>query len=160
MNGKITVLGIDPGCSNGFLCKMDEKLSYDVYKMPDTPKSILELISKMDVDHCFIENVTVNACPFSPARAAKLMMNKANCEMACLANGIPITWVTPSIWQKKFQCLTGGDKKITKKRAQELFPSEKYTVTQTNADSIIIAGFGIKELLQGKFVPKELLIVK
>jgi hypothetical protein len=38
------------------------------------------------------------------------------------------------------QCLTGGDKNISKRRAQELFPSLK--ITHAVADALLIAEYG------------------
>jgi hypothetical protein len=44
------------------------------------------------------------------------------------------------VWQKALGCLTKGDKNITKRKAQEMFPGIK--VTHATADSLLIAHYG------------------
>ncbi len=43
-------------------------------------------------------------------------------------------------WQKEMGCLTKGDKNVTKRRAQELFPTLK--ITHAIADALLIAEYG------------------
>jgi hypothetical protein len=45
--------------------------------------------------------------------------------------------VLPMMWQSKLCCPSGGDKNVTKKKAQELWPYEKWT--HATADSALIA---------------------
>ena len=54
--------------------------------------------------------------------------------------GVSIKSVAPGMWQSALGCLTGGNKNITKTKAQELFPSVK--VTHATADSLLIAAYG------------------
>ena len=54
--------------------------------------------------------------------------------------GIHLYNVPPVLWQTKLECLTGGDKNVSKRRAVELFPGVK--VTHANADSLLIALYG------------------
>ena len=61
-------------------------------------------------------------------------------EMALTAAGIPFERDRPQAWQKEMKCMSGGDKNITKRRAQELFPSLK--ITHANADALLIAEYG------------------
>jgi hypothetical protein len=61
-------------------------------------------------------------------------------EMALTAAGIPFERVRPQVWQKALGCLTKGDKNITKRKAQEMFPGIK--VTHATADSLLIAHYG------------------
>ena len=58
-------------------------------------------------------------------------------EMLLAATGIPFERITPRKWQAAMGCLTGGDKNVSKRRAQELFPSLK--VTHRNADALLLA---------------------
>ncbi len=48
--------------------------------------------------------------------------------------------VPPQLWQAKLECMTGGDKNVSKRRAIELFPGVK--VTHAIADSLLIALYG------------------
>ena len=60
--------------------------------------------------------------------------------MALTAAGIPFERVRPQQWQKSLGCLTKGDKNVTKRKAQELFPMMK--VTHATADALLIAEYG------------------
>jgi Holliday junction resolvasome RuvABC endonuclease subunit len=64
-------------------------------------------------------------------------------EMALTAAGIPFERVSPQRWQKALGCLTKGDKNVSKRRAQELFPSMK--ITHATADALLIAYYGTKQ---------------
>lgn len=59
--------------------------------------------------------------------------------MALLACGIPFERVLPRTWQTAMRCLTKGDKKVSKQRAQELFPNVK--VALWNADALLLAEY-------------------
>jgi len=60
-------------------------------------------------------------------------------EMALTAAKIPFTYVTPQKWQKELGCLTGGDKNVSKSRAQQLFPHIK--CTHAISDALLIAEY-------------------
>jgi Holliday junction resolvasome RuvABC endonuclease subunit len=64
-------------------------------------------------------------------------------EMALTAAGIPFERVRPQVWQKAMGCMTKGDKNVSKKRSQELFPQIK--VTHAIADALLIASYGAKQ---------------
>ena len=53
---------------------------------------------------------------------------------------IPYKFVTPQKWQKGMQCMTKGDKNISKAAAQRLWP--KIKITHAIADSLLIAEYG------------------
>ena len=61
------------------------------------------------------------------------------CQGLLVAAGIRFEFVTPRKWQKALNCLTGGDKNVSKARAQSLFPGVK--VIHANADALLIAEF-------------------
>lgn len=48
-------------------------------------------------------------------------------------------YVTPRKWQGALRCLTGGDKKITMSKAQQLWPHLSFT--QKNAEGLLIAEY-------------------
>ena len=56
------------------------------------------------------------------------------------ASSIPYKFVTPQKWQKGMQCMTGGDKNISKAATQRLWP--KIKSTHALADSMLIAEYG------------------
>jgi len=58
--------------------------------------------------------------------------------LACLE--IPYERVAPGVWQRAMGCLTGGEKNISKAKAQQLFPALK--ITHAIADALLIAEYG------------------
>jgi len=58
--------------------------------------------------------------------------------------------ITPQSWMKALGCMTGGDKKISKAKAQALFPQLK--ITNDMADALLIAEYCRRTVLtrQGK----------
>lgn len=53
---------------------------------------------------------------------------------------VEVHLVPPMLWQSRMQCLTGGNKNVSKNRAQELFPEIK--MTHAIADGLLIARYG------------------
>lgn len=53
---------------------------------------------------------------------------------------IPYIEVAPLKWQNAMQCRTGGAKKISKAKAQQLWP--KLKITHANADALLLAEYG------------------
>ena len=60
-------------------------------------------------------------------------------SMALTAVKVPYTLVRAPAWQKAMGCLTHGDKNISKRRAEQLFPSVK--MTHALSDALLIAEF-------------------
>lgn len=65
---------------------------------------------------------------------------------AVLALEASIHNVYPSMWQARLDCLSGGNKNVTKKRARELFPEIK--MTHMIADALLIAEYGRRFLAE------------
>ena len=60
-------------------------------------------------------------------------------RMALTAAEIPFDEVAPFKWQRGLGCVSGGDKRVTKNRASQLFPG--VLVTNAIADALLIAEF-------------------
>lgn len=58
------------------------------------------------------------------------------------AHQVPFTEVTPQKWQRAMGCLSGGDKNVTKARAQQLWPTLK--LTHANSDAYLLAEYARK----------------
>jgi hypothetical protein len=56
------------------------------------------------------------------------------------ALALPWNEVAPGVWQRKLGCLSGGDKNVTKSRAQQLYPHLR--ITHATADALLIASYG------------------
>ena len=139
----MTIIGIDPGTNGGIAWITDGKPC--VEKMPDTLQDLWELLRDIASErncHAYIEQV--HSSPQMGVKSAFTFGNGfGHLEMALTAAGIPFTRIRPQVWQKELGCLTKGDKNVTKRKAQELFPSVK--VTHATADSLLIATYGTKQ---------------
>lgn len=62
------------------------------------------------------------------------------------AFNLKVVNVRPQMWQARMECLTAGDKNISKDRALELFESacaaKGFKITHNTADALLIARFG------------------
>ena len=111
-----------------------------VTKMPETDRDIWEWIDgRPGIMHAYIE--AVHAMPKQGVSSTfKFGVGYGGLLMALVAARIPFTSVRPQKWQAAMGCLTHGDKNITKRKAQELFPNIK--VTHAIADALLIAEYG------------------
>lgn len=69
------------------------------------------------------------------------------CEMGLAMANVDVRDVLPMMWQSRLECLTGGDKNVSKRRAAELWPQMK--MTHAIADALLIAEYG-RRVLAGK----------
>lgn len=140
-------IGIDPGQSGGIaVVAGDTTVASLIYKMPDTEADLTDLfekISGMDANkinsHTYIEKV--HSMPAQGVVSSfKFGYNFGLLVGMLAAHKLPYTFVTPQKWQKELGCMTKGDKNVSKKRAQELFPTLK--ITHAVADALLIAEYG------------------
>lgn len=130
-------MGVDPGASGGIAIVDHEGRLVFVTKMPDTERDIYQAISN-DVDYTYIEKV--HSFPGQGVSSTfKFGVSYGGLRMALIAAGLRFETVTPQRWQATLQCRTAGNKNITKRRAQELFPDMK--VTHAIADALLIAEY-------------------
>jgi len=145
-----TIIGIDPGANGGIAWIADGDARAE--KMPETIADLWELISdiryqeyatpRLEGEHgckAYIEKVS-SSPQMGVVSSFSFGRGYGNLEMALTAAGIPFERVRPQEWQKALYCLTKGDKNITKKRAQELFPHIK--CTHAVSDALLIAEYG------------------
>lgn len=140
------IIGIDPGASGGIAWISDGEAC--VEKMPETLVDLWELLG--DIQHgkliwnkqrCKAYLEQVHSMPGQGvASSFKFGQGYGALEMALTAAGIPFERVTPQKWQKALGCLTKGDKNVSKRKAQELFPQLK--ITHATADALLIAEYG------------------
>lgn len=147
----MTIIGIDPGKSGGIAWIGDNGPC--VEKMPETLTDLWDLIltdiaisekrycidPAKDCIKAYIE--VVHSSPQMGVKSAFTFGNSyGHLEMALTAARIPFERVRPQQWQKTMGCLTKGDKNVSKRKAQELFPSMK--ITHATADALLIAEYG------------------
>lgn len=142
---KRVFIGIDPGQSGGIAYVREDRYQVGAYKMPETDQDVLELlhdISEIGSCHAYLEQV--HSMPGQGvASSFKFGEGYGKLQMALMAMKIPCTKVIPRKWQQKLGCLSGGDKNITKARAQQLFADWKgIKITHAIADALLIAEYG------------------
>jgi hypothetical protein len=143
----MTTIGIDPGTNGAIAWITDGRVC--VEKMPDTLQDLWELMADISCGHgaahqCRAYLEQVHSSPQMGVKSAFTFGNGfGHLEMALTAAGIPFERVRPQVWQKAMGCMTKGDKNVSKRRSQELFPSIK--VTHAIADALLIASYGAKQ---------------
>lgn len=147
--------GIDPGAGGGIAVLHDDGSVRLVAKMPETERDMLDLIggevSAGDLRspaRAVLERVW-SSPQMGVASSFKFGVGIGLLRMALTAARIPFDEVTPQKWQKEMGCRAGasrategakgGDKNITKRRAQQLFPDQ--AVTHATADALLIATY-------------------
>ena len=143
----IRYIGIDPGASGG-IAFIESSWSGDLafaIKQPETDRDIWNYLSSLrdaggQKAECFAMLEKVHAMPKQGVSSTFTFgQNYGKLQMALIASGIPFEHVTPQKWQKALQCLTGGDKNVSKSKAQELFPHLR--ITHATADALLLAEY-------------------
>jgi crossover junction endodeoxyribonuclease RuvC len=149
MKYEITI-GVDPG-ANGGIAWITSDGKACVEKMPDTLQDLWELVESIGFEapdftpyqiKAYIEQVS-SSPQMGVVSAFSFGRGYGNLEMALTAAGIPFERVRPQVWQKALGCMTKGDKNVSKRKAQELFPDRK--ITHATADALLIAHYGTKQ---------------
>lgn len=140
-------IGIDPGKSGGIAWIGDDGKACAV-NMPETDRDVLDVLKEIFREgQCRAVIERVHAMPKQGVTSSfNFGYNFGGLNMALMASEIPFDLVTPQKWQKAMACLTGGDKNVSKRRAQELFPSIR-KITHATADALLIAEYARKERL-------------
>jgi Holliday junction resolvasome RuvABC endonuclease subunit len=134
-------IGIDPGLSGG-VAFVPESGTPWAHKMPETDRDLIDLLR--DSINLFEPTALIELVHSSPQMGVKSAFTfgegYGRIQMALTALGVPYERVRPQAWQKAMGCLTKGDKNVSKRKAQELFPALK--VTHAIADALLIAEYG------------------
>jgi hypothetical protein len=110
----------------------------------DKEAEIVELIkgTQSHIKKAYIE--AVHSMPGQGvASTFKFGLNYGWWQGVLVSLRIPFERVSPIRWQTEMRCRSRGDKNVTKKLAQELFPNIK--VTHATADALLIAEYGLRK---------------
>ena len=133
-------IGVDPGI-NGGIAFIPSTGTPWAHKMPETDKDLMDLLR--DATSIAPAKALIELVHSSPQMGVKSAFTfgegYGRLQMALTAMGIPYERVRPAMWQKAMGCLTKGDKNVSKRKAQELFPDIK--VTHAIADALLIAEY-------------------
>lgn len=136
-------LGVDPGESGAFgvvgidgspvtSWKFKEQTERDIWD------AMKEFTLSPDVGLATLEQV--NAMPKQGVSSSfKFGQSYGFLRGLLAASAVPYELVRPQAWQGLLQCRTGGDKNISKAKAQQLFPGVK--ITHANADALLLAEY-------------------
>jgi len=141
----MTFIGIDPGKAGGIAAVDPEGRILRVSKMPETDRDIYNEVHYM----AHIDGATANAMlefvrsspQMGPVSAFTFGRGYGGLRMALVAASVPFDEVVPRKWQGAMSCLSGGDKNVTKARAQELFPVQHIRITHAVADALLLAEY-------------------
>ena len=132
-------IGIDPGNSGAIAVIHPKGIS--TCRLEHGPYELVNFLEQWNATHCF---AYIEKAGSQPGNAPRAMFTFGTSYGICLgviaALGIPIDKVAAGVWQRNLGCLTGGDKNISKRKAQELFP-EHPRITHKEADAMLIAEF-------------------
>lgn len=133
-------IGIDAGQSGAIAWARQGEFP-SVEKMPDTERDIFSTLegivwfTEHGKNFAIIEKV--GPMPKQGLSSTwKFSGNYHGLRMALIALKIPFEAIAPSVWQRAMGCLTKGDKNVTKRKAQELWPSLK--ATHATADALLL----------------------
>lgn len=131
---------MDPGESGGIALISPEGQIITAFKRPETEREIYDAIASlwMDVEFAYIEEVASRPKQ-NVAAMFKFGKGYGALRMALVACRIPFEAVRPQVWQARMGCLTHGDKKISRAKAQAMWPDFK--ITHAIADAAIIGEF-------------------
>ena len=141
------IIGVDPGASGAAAWYCNGV--HHAHPFKDlTEVEILEMFEGVG-RNSFAYLERVHSMPGQGvASTFKFGMNYGMLRMALIAASIGFETVTPTTWQRKLSCLSKGDKKVTRAKAQELFPEVNITgrgvkaPTHAVADALLIAEYG------------------
>jgi len=138
-------LGVDPGKS-GAVAAIDERGHVvRIVKNDTTERDLFDAFCGYDTDEVAGVIERVAAMPNQGvASTFKFGMSYGFLRACLIAAGVRFEEVTPPKWQTEMKCRSGGNKNITKQRAQQLFPSVK--ITHATADALLLAEYARKTL--------------
>lgn len=150
-------VGVDPGAGGGIAVVNEAGAAQQWTPMPETERDVLDWLqlhvgAEGDGRHRAVLE-KVSATPqMGVSSAFSFGRNVGGLRMALVAASLPFDEVPAVRWQKALGCRSGGDKNVTKRRAQELFPSVK--VTHAVADALLLAEY-CRRVALGQLAPDE-----
>jgi len=136
-------LGIDPGQKGGATLLDDHarivcRFAFTKKTEHDIGEWLQEITEGKDC-LCYIEKV--HSMPKQGvASSFRFGLNYGFLRGLLTGLKIPFDFVTPAVWQRRLECMSRGDKNVTKSKAQRMYPAYP-KITHAIADSILIARF-------------------
>ncbi len=137
--------GIDPGKSGSIAAVWDDGELYATQaRLNGTECDVSSFLRAFDLSEARALIERVSSSPQMGVTSA-FTFGRSYGFLRGLLSGlqIPFEEVSPQVWQRKMGCLSGGDKNVTKGRAQSLWPKAK--ITHANADALLLAELARRE---------------
>lgn len=150
MGSRNLIIGIDPGKRGGIAWGATDWIQPHTQKMPATVHDLAELIYEItDNDYatvkCYLERVGVITREKGKPQGVNSMFTFGRgfgqIEGVLAGMRVPYEHVGSQVWQSVLKCLTGGDKNVSKAKAQQLFPGI-LKMTHAIADATLIWEYG------------------
>lgn len=136
-------IGIDNGLSGAIAALTPDGRVHRVEKMPTTDGALLVLLEDLVAGVHPRPRAVLEFAQAFPGMGVSSAFTYGGSyramQMALLASEIAFDIVVPRVWQAVLGCLSKGDKTITKRRAEQLFPTVK--ITHSIADALLIAEY-------------------
>ena len=134
--------GIDPGKSGSIAAVWsDGEPASSHCKLNGTEQDIADFLRGFDLDNARAVIERVSSSPQMGVVSAFTFGRSYGFLRGLLAGfQVPYIEVQPQKWQKGMQCMTKGDKNVSKSKAQQLWP--KIKITHANADALLLAEYG------------------
>lgn len=145
-------IGIDPGVKGGMAYLWRDGRVKDVFSFTD--KSEQEISDKLDdwfrstypyFPAVYLEKVNTrpgegHMGAFTFGRVYGLLRGLV------IGKGATLKDVYPAMWQSRMECMTAGNKNVSKNKAISLFTKDRWDapqkITHANADALLIAEYG------------------
>lgn len=136
-------IGIDPGQSGGIAVIRSTSTFVTFAKFKgQSEQDMVNMFNgiKVECAHPVVYLEQVHAMPRQGVSSTfKFGASYGFLRGLCVSQGFKINDVTPQKWQKALGCLTGGDKNVSKRKAQQLFPALAHRITHAVADALLLA---------------------
>ena len=132
-------MGLDPGKSGGIALISEDGEQAIAQKVTDSERDLWLFFKEYSSEVQFAKLELVHSSPQMGVRSAFSFGGYGFLRGILIASEIPFDEVRPQKWMKHLSCLTGGDKNVTKRKAQQLFP--KLKITHAVADALLIAEY-------------------
>jgi len=137
----ISICGIDPGKQGGLAFKDGNKVqavSFSTLTQPEIAHKLREFMP----EKVYLEKV--HSMPGQGVSSVfKFGEGFGHLKGTLDALRIPYELVSPLKWQTSLGCRTGGDKNVSKTKAQQLFPQIP-KITHYIADALLIMEYGCR----------------
>jgi hypothetical protein len=137
-------IGIDPGAS-GAIAVIDEFGAFvaDLKLKDATERDVWEWLSNQTDAATEIQAAVENVHSMPKqgvASSFKFGFSAGFLRGLLVASAIPFVVVSPQRWQKEINCMTRGDKNISKDAAQRIWTGG-VRITHANADALLLAEY-------------------